>query len=290
MLNLEEATRANTAIRKLEIGDLLFAEYTCPIEQAKLGIWAGSDYLVHVISGRKTWRTTEGAWPVQAGDTLFFRKGAAIVEQFFDADFCLLLLFLPDSLVRSTVREFASSLPGTPPAANGIRSAARVANDVALAAFLQSMRTYLLGQEKPPEALLRLKLKELVLGLLTGAGNPRLSAYLRSVADGEAPPLPEILEANFRFNLSLEEYASLCHRSLSSFKREFQRCFGEPPGRWLLRRRLEHAAALLRTTDARVTDVAFESGFAEISHFSRAFKAAYRLSPLAYRQSAGTAD
>jgi AraC-like DNA-binding protein len=94
-----------------------------------------------------------------------------------------------------------------------------------------------------------------------------------------------MMESNFRYNLSLEEYARLCHRSLSSFKREFQTIFHEPPGKWLLRKRLEYSAALLRGSARSVTEVAFDSGFEDVSHFSRAFKKQFGESPAAFRKS-----
>jgi AraC-like DNA-binding protein len=56
------------------------------------------------------------------------------------------------------------------------------------------------------------------------------------LGDDTLPSVVEIMEVNFRFNLSLDEYARLCHRSLSSFKRHFQTAFHETPGKWLLRK------------------------------------------------------
>src|ERR1051326_3596015 len=92
------------------------------------------------------------------------------------------------------------------------------------------------------------------------------------------------MEANFCFNLSLEEYAKLCHRSLSSFKREFQTLFEESPGKWLLQRRLEYSAKLLRDSPMNVTEMAFESDFEDVSHFSRVFKERFNVPPIAYRR------
>ena len=285
MLNLYESVRSNPSFHKLEIGDLLFAEYNCPIGAAKLDLWSDSSYLVHILSGKKTWHTSDGVWAAEVGDTLFFKKGAAIIEQFFQDDFCVLMFFIPDSLIKSTVREFADSLGGSHQLGPAIKSATRVENDVALSAFFQSMRAYFAGREKPSEPLLRLKLKELIVSILTGGSNPGLAAYFQSVAGGETTSVTETMEANFRFNLSLDEYAALCHRSLFSFKRDFRQHFKEPPGKWLAHKRLEYAAALLRTTNMNVTEVVFESGFEDISHFSRVFKERFQLSPSAYRQS-----
>jgi AraC family transcriptional regulator, exoenzyme S synthesis regulatory protein ExsA len=284
MLNLPEALRANPSYAKLEIGGMLFAEYTCGATDKKLAKWTETDYLVHVVTGKKTWHTSDGVWKAQPGETLFFRKGAAIVEQHFEADVCLLMLFIPDALMRSTVREMTGTLSFKAADAAAIGTAIRVKNDVSLAALFQSMRTYLSGNEAPAEPLVRLKFQELVLSVLTSGINADLAAYFHTIGASDAPSVAGIMEANFRFNLSLEEYARLCHRSLSSFKREFQARFHESPGKWLLRRRLDHAAGLLRNSPMNVTEIAFESGFEDVSHFSRVFKERFGAPPLAYRQ------
>ncbi|HET7624983.1 MAG TPA: AraC family transcriptional regulator, partial [Verrucomicrobiae bacterium] len=198
----------------------------------------------------------------------------------------LLMLFIPDVLLRHAVQEVSASLRFKSSGVQPIPAALRVENDVALEALFQSMRTYLAGNEKPPEPLVRLKLKELVISILTSGTNSALAAYFCRLGERHSPVLKEIMETNFRFNLSLEEFAKLSHRSLSSFKREFQAEFGESPGKWLLQRRLEHSAGLLLGSQMNVTEIAFESGFEDVSHFSRVFKERFGMPPLAYRQTA----
>jgi AraC-like DNA-binding protein len=284
MLNIYEAVRTNPSYSKLEIGDFLFAEYTCGVTAKKLPSWTETDYFVHVVTGKKTWHTSDGVWTGRQGDTLFFRKGAAIVEQHFEKDVCLLMLFIPDTLMRSTVREVLAGL--NPKAANSgqIQAALHVENDVALAALFQSMRTYLSAKEKPSELLVRLKLKELVMSVLTSGTNSELADYFRTSGASDSPSVSQIMDANFRFNLSLEEYAKLCHRSLSSFKRAFQAHFQQSPGKWLLQQRLDYSAKLLCNSSMNVSEIAFESGFEDVSHFSRVFKGRFGVSPMAYRQ------
>ncbi len=284
MINLYDAIRSNSSYNKLEIGEFLFAEYTCGTNGRLLPNWTEKDYFVHVVTGKKTWHTSDGVWSARAGDTLFFKKGANIVEQHFDADVCLVMVFIPDALMRNTVREVIDGLALGPMANTDAKTAMRVRNDVALEALFQSMRTYLVAKESPPEPLVRLKLKELVISVLTSGTNTELGAYFRRIASSDAPSVVEIMEANFRYNLSLEEYAKLCHRSLSSFKREFQAHFQESPGKWLLGRRLDLSANLLRNSKMNVTEIAFESGFADVSHFSRAFKDRFGVPPLVFRQ------
>jgi AraC-like DNA-binding protein len=284
MLNLFEAVRTNPSYNRLEIGDFLFAEYTCGVSAEKLAIWTETDYLMHVVTGAKTWHTIDGVCKANPGETLFVKKGATIVEQHFEEDVCLLLFFIPDALVRGTVRELAVSSQIKTSVATPIPCALRVENDVGLVAFFQSMRTYFSGKEKPSQALVRLKLKELIISVLTSGKNRALTAYFHKLGGSDAPSVTEIMESNFRYNLSLEEYARLCHRSLSSFKREFQTLFQESPGKWLLQKRLDYSAVLLRNSKMNVTEIAFESGFEDVSHFSRVFKERFDAPPMVYRQ------
>lgn len=285
MNNLHDDIRGNPSFNRLEIGDLLFAEYTCPLEAKLFEIWTDQDYLVHVVSGKKTWHTPNGSWTVSDGETLFFRKGAAVVEQHFETDFCVMIFFIPDSLTREVVTAHLTELGPVPRGGGAPPCAIPVKSDVGLDAFFTAMKTYFSGKERPGELLLRLKLKELILGILLSRANPELSAYFRTIADSDRPSLPAIMEANFRYRLSLEEFARLCHRSLSSFKRDFRKHFGDSPGRWLLQKRLEYAAALLRgNRDKTVTEVVFDSGFEDVSHFNRAFKSRFNLSPTAFRK------
>jgi AraC-like DNA-binding protein len=284
MVNLYESVRSNPSYSKLEIGDFLFAEYTCGVTAKKLPSFSETDYLVHVVTGKKSWHTADGVWRARPGDTFFFKKGATIVEQHFEADVCLLMLFIPDAPLRRTVREVSDALKLQAVDSAPIKTAVRVENDVALEALFQSMRSYLAAKQKPPEPLVHLKLKELVMSVLTSGINFELAAHFRRVGASDSPPVAEIMEANFRYNLSMVEYAKLCHRSLSSFKREFQVQFHESPGKWLLQRRLNYSATLLRNSPMNVTEIAFESGFADVSHFSRAFKGRFGIPPMVYRQ------
>jgi len=263
---------------------LLFVEYTCPIDQKSAGVWTPMDYFVHVLSGRKTWRTTEATWTLEKGDTLFFKKGACVLHQDFREDFCLLLFFVSDNFIRDIVKEVSGQLTGKYSAEALRQGAIFVDGDVTLAAYFQSMLAYFTGTAKPSEALLTLKLKELILSVLLGGNNPELAAYFQSLLKSDAPPLSHIMEANFCYNLALEDFAKLSHRSLSSFKRDFQKYYKQPPGKWLLKKRLEYSAVLLNNPALNVSQVALDCGFEDLSHFSRAFKERFGTSPANYRK------
>lgn len=287
MVNYYEDVLSNLKFKKFVIGELLFSEYTCPIEDEKTGIWAHMDYIIHVVSGKKTWHTARGTWVAESGQTLFFKKGAAIVQQFFDDDFCLLVFFIPDNFVRDIVKELAGNLRGNLPPVDKNSSAIRVNNDVALTAFLQSMLAYFSGAEKPSEPLLRLKLKELITGILLSERNPALCSYFQTVANSESPEVAEIMESNFRYNISMEEFAAMCHRSLTSFKRDFRKQYDEPPGRWLLKKRLDYSVTMLGNSETNISQIGYDCGFEDLSHFSRVFKERFGMSPTNYRKESG---
>jgi len=88
-----------------------------------------------------------------------------------------------------------------------------------------------------------------------------------------------VMEDNFCYNLKLETYAELSNRSLSAFKRDFEKVFSCSPGKWLLEKRLHHALHLLKNQNKPVSEAAFESGFESPSHFSRSFKARFGKGP-----------
>src|SRR6185295_7127277 len=139
MMNMYETIRDNLHFNKFSVGELLFVEYKCPIEQDVAGVWTPVDYFVHVVSGKKTWRTTEGSWTLEKGQTLFFKKGAAIVHQDFREDFCLMVFFVSDDFIRDTVREISSQLSGQHDGEPLHKGALMVNGDMTLAAYFQSM-------------------------------------------------------------------------------------------------------------------------------------------------------
>ena len=284
MQNLYETIRSGLYYNKFEVGELLFVEYTCPIEDESAGVWTQSDYLVHVLSGKKTWRSTNEQWTVEGGQTLYVKKGAMIVDQFFDDDFCLLAFFISDDFIKSTLKEISGKIDMNAVEKDSHSSAIEVHTDVVLSTYFQSMLTYFSGKEKPSDSLLELKLKELIINILTSPNNSSLSVYFQSLLGCEKPAIRQIMESNFAYNLSLEEYANLCHRSLSSFKRDFKKYFNISPGKWLQAKRLDYSAMLLKNSDLNITQIVFESGFEDVSHFSRAFKDKFGLSPVNFRK------
>lgn len=93
----------------------------------------------------------------------------------------------------------------------------------------------------------------------------------------------DLVDARYFEPLGVQDMARAAGLSRAHFSREFRRAFGEPPHAYLLTRRLERAAALLRGTDHAVTDICFSIGLASLGSFTTSFTRTYGMSPSAYR-------
>ena len=282
MHNLFENIRDSLVFNKFMIDELICVEYSCPVEDEHVGVYTQSDYLIHVLSGKKTWKTIEGEWVMEAGQTLFVKKGAAIVTQYFEDDFCMLGFFLPDDIIRNSLEETINRIPNGNTMDVHQFTATKLPSKDYIENFIQSMFPYFKDRKDPPEPILRLKLKELLINIIYHSENDLLVSYLKTVTLNSEPSLTHIMETNFSFNLKLEEYAKLCHRSLSTFKRDFFNHYNSTPGKWLLNKRLEQAANLILKNTLNITQIAFESGFEDVSHFSRVFKTKFGVTPSSF--------
>ena len=93
----------------------------------------------------------------------------------------------------------------------------------------------------------------------------------------------DLIDARYREPLDVKTLAGEAHLSPAHFSREFRRAFGESPHQYLLTRRLERAAALLRNTDRTVADICLLVGLRSVGSFTTSFGRAYDASPTVYR-------
>jgi AraC-like DNA-binding protein len=122
-------------------------------------------------------------------------------------------------------------------------------------------------------------LEELIINILSNNNHLPVKCYFSEICASAKPSIKEIMEANFFSNLSLEDFARLCARSLSGFKQEFRNIFQTSPGKWLQEKRLEYGRYLLETTTDSIEEICMTSGFENRSHFIRLFKSKYGLTP-----------
>jgi AraC-like DNA-binding protein len=93
----------------------------------------------------------------------------------------------------------------------------------------------------------------------------------------------DLADARYFEPLDVDDLARAAGLSRAHFSREFRRAFGESPHAYLLTRRLERAAALLRTTDRSVADICFSVGLQSVGSFTTSFTRTFGKSPTVYR-------
>src|ERR671922_829058 len=93
----------------------------------------------------------------------------------------------------------------------------------------------------------------------------------------------DLADARYFESLGVDDLAQAAGLSRAHFSREFRAAFGEPPHAYLLTRRLERAAALLRSTDRSVAQICFTVGLQSVGSFTTSFTRTYGMSPSEYR-------
>lgn len=265
------------SFRQFNCHENLITLYNCPLESKYVDTWSQLNYIVYVMEGRKTWHTAGGSHELTKGSCVFVRKGASIVEQFFDATSCLMIFFIPDEFICDVLKSKTSPIykPG-----KTYDLVIPVDSNAAVQAFFNSMLPYFETSQEPDQSLLELKFRELILNLAGNFFNSELLSYFCSLLlEPHIVSLQRTMESNYCFNLKLEQFAELSNRSLSAFKRDFQKFYQTTPGKWLSEKRLKHARNLLTNAGKSVSEAAFESGFENTSHFSRTFRQHFGTTP-----------
>ncbi len=289
MINYYQGARTNPKVfKQLFCKDLLFVYYDCPLGCVRQDRWSQNNYILYIISGKKVLYTTTRSWLLTRGTAVFVKKGACIIERVDGEVLILMAFFIPDDYLRSFLIENRALLTKEKINVQEDDLVLSLEVDEMMLAYFESVIPYFFSSVKPPEYLLELKFRELLFNIIGNPVNTELISFLKTLVSSQANNIRSIIEANYSYNLTLGEYAKLCNRSLSSFKRDFYNIYSESPARWLLDKRLSHSLKLLCNSNSPIVDISFESGFENSTHFSHAFKKHFGLSPLKYRQKNST--
>jgi AraC-like DNA-binding protein len=283
MFRLFDIVYENCLFRQFKVNDLLFVEYKCLNDEPKLQVLSLHNFFIYILGGKKVWYTPQRIYEATDGQAVFVKKGANIVKQFYDKDFCALIIFIPDEFITDIIQHshLKRESISTDPVSDSVIP---VEPDPVLTAYFQSVFSYFGQEQKPSTDLLELKFKELILYILSSGKHLKLAGYFFSLCEKNKACLQEIMEKNFIFNMKLEEFAKLTGRSLASFKRDFIATFKTTPGRWLMQKKLAYAKQLLEITDKNINELSFDAGFENPSHFIRSFKQYFKITPHRYKK------
>lgn len=287
MEQLDHYFKQSKAFPKIEVEKgFRFIEYRSYEHSKRVQAWSAQHFIVFVLQGKKVMEAGGAKFQLGSDEVLFLRKGSYLMSEIPKEQgvFQSVLFFLDEPFLEQFAQRHADLLPNPNQASQA--PAIRLHITEPVGHFYHAVLPYFnTPLNEARRRGLTLKLEELLLNLIAEPQNESFALFLNGLLQ-DKPTIESVMEQNFMLNLPLAQFAQLAQRSLSSFKRDFKAAYDSPPGKWLHTRRLKHAALLLEHDRLSVTQVALESGFEDLSHFSAAFKAAYGYSPSVYRKRA----
>lgn len=275
----------------------LFARLKTEFSPVSRPVFLTEHVAVMVTKGMKRLHFPDQTVEVQPGNIILLRKGIYMMAEYVEEgmDFEAIMLVLDSKILRELGVKAppGPTLGGTAPPGGKAPPGRTHTEDrpywvLETSDLIDDLKSQLKGYfGKPlldPQGLLNLKQRELLLLLQTAGHTPQVNSFLRSALSETPEDLDFIVRKNVFQPISIEDLALLTNRSLATFKRDFQRIYGESPRRWINKQRLHHARILLQSTEMTVSEIAFECGFESTSYFIRIYKAANGSTPQASRQ------
>ena len=155
--------------------------------------------------------------------------------------------------------------------------------DAFLINFIESLGFMLASSQPLSAEMQKVKLEELLIYL--SEHYPEEIHQLRNSGYDVDDDLliRQAITANIYNTVTVEELAFLCHMSLSTFKRRFARIYNTSPNKWLLEKRMQKAAQMLKQGECKVSEIYFELGYENLSSFIQSFKQVHGITPKQYQ-------
>lgn len=149
--------------------------------------------------------------------------------------------------------------------------------------FIQNLNIYFDNPKLMDEDLAIIKLKELIVLLMKTNERTSVLEFFSEIFFPGKLDFHSTIENNVYSNITVEQLAFLTGKSLSTFKRIFQAHYNQTPARYIKLRKLEKASKLIKSTDQRISEIAYSTGFEDLTTFSSAFNQHFGVSPTQYR-------
>jgi transcriptional regulator GlxA family with amidase domain len=149
--------------------------------------------------------------------------------------------------------------------------------------FVESLYFYFENPSLVSDELLELKIRELFLLLVQTKNAESVVALFSDLFTPRTLSLKEVVRSHLFSSLSIEDLAHLSNLSVSTFNRTFQSLFNDTPANYIKMKRLDRAKELLDISSLSISEIAFQTCFTDVAHFSRSFKTVHHYSPTEYR-------
>lgn len=218
---------------------------------------------------------------VKAGEVLFIPRGVYQVSDLLpqSGNFESLLFYFDNTLIEQFLAKAKISSVDRQKTPEYLK----FGHSTTIQTFAEALLNIYGGSAaERPDELLELKILELLLLLNQLAGEQTFANFLFQLSLPRKRNIRNFMEQNYDKPLKIEDYAYLTGRSESTFRRDFKQYFDTTPQHWIKERRLEKALHIMQQQELSVTEVAYETGYENISYFIRIFKEKVGLSPKQY--------
>jgi AraC-like DNA-binding protein len=288
LLRIPDDLAAAPESKLLKMGELCFAECRQLTPKKPLNVFVTEHTLIFVTKGAKIFHFRDKKIVINSGQALFLERGSYVLCQSIEENnvFESVSVFFPHAALNefwnSLDNEFKQSTPMEKEACKDINMVVHALSP-ALERFHESIANCFFYEGKFLEQLMKVKIQELLLLLLETPDADEITRFLGGLYAHSLPdPIYTVSQNLFR-SLSINDYAQLSNRSLSKFKRDFRESAGQPPGKWINSKRLQHAHMLTKSTRLSISEICDQSGFNNLSNFIRSYKTLYGKTPASER-------
>jgi AraC-like DNA-binding protein len=233
--------------------------------------------IIIILSGSGVFQIEDRIYPVKKGDLFFIAEGEyhkmSVTRKVFCqyVDFRPSLLFNNPAVLRAFLSPFLNCLN---------RGSHRLAHHRELFGKVKSLIESVRGGPADAYGIFCEVVK-----LMEAFQRLKLPRVADSGTDSKAlRPALDMIYRNYQGPLAITRMAESCRMSTSTFFRRFMAVYGKNPKSYLLELRINQASAMIRQTKRKISDIALEAGFPNLSNFNRAFLKKTGKSPLMYRQ------
>ena len=261
----------------LKNDNLLFAKWKTNSVSTKQFVLMQENAFVFVLKGKKILVQKKDI-EVDYTQVLLIRKGLHKMTEYLATDgiFEALVIYFNADFIRYL--NISDTNKSTQPFCD--IDAIVVNRNKIIDSFINQYFSYFEENEND-QSVLKLKVAE--LAYLLSKNNRLVKEFFISIANEQDGSLQSIMEKLYKENYNLEELASFTNRSLSKFKKDFEKIFHSTPAKWILNKKLSDAQFLLQNSDKNISEIAYECGFNSLSQFDKSFKQQIGVTPQVFR-------
>ena len=268
---------------KKSSANINLVKYTSSTTRANFETFLTEYAIVYILSGRKEITIVDTTYHIKKGELFLLPKGEYIMSEYIveDSDYQSITLYFNSKLSQKALSEIEiSNIPifrqkeGCPDKAiHTIPVTSDIEN------IFHTLMSYINNDIAFKQELIELKFMELLYLLLSGEFSGKIIQFLSMAVKLEKLDISSIVSEYLYTPVTIDKLAILTGRSISQFKRDFIQLYGISPHQWLVKKKLEHAVFLLKTSDKNIEQISDDCGFVNPTHFSRVFKKEYGISP-----------